>query len=107
VKPPLNSLPRILSSGIDTLYLAINLTWENDYDFNEEVQKKSVRLRREKIKSQEATSARAENGFPCTKPSLRQPALEQELKSQPRRLPTGPASEKPTCHRQAGHAKKA
>ncbi|MBE9545302.1 MAG: hypothetical protein IMF02_12465 [Proteobacteria bacterium] len=78
------------------------------YDFKEEVQNKIARLSREKIKSQEATSARAENGFPCTKPALRQPALEQELKSQPRRrrLPTGPASEKPTCHRLAGHAKK-
>jgi hypothetical protein len=77
------------------------------YDFNEEVQKKSARLSREKIKSQEAMSARAENGFPCTKPALNQPALEQELKSQPRRrrLPTGPASEKPNCHRLAGHAK--
>jgi hypothetical protein len=80
----------------------------NYYDFNEEVQNKIARLSREKIKSQEATSARAENGFPCTKPALRQPALEQELKSQPRRrrLQIGPASEKPTCHRLAGHAKK-
>jgi hypothetical protein len=78
------------------------------YNFNDEVQKKSARLSREKIKSQKAKAARAENGFPCTKPALCQPALEQELKSQPRRrrLPTGSASEKPTCHRLAGPAKK-
>ena len=34
VNPPVFSPPRILSSGIDTLYLAINITWENEIFFN-------------------------------------------------------------------------
>ena len=34
VKSRANSLPRILSSGIDTLYLAINLTWKNKTFFD-------------------------------------------------------------------------
>lgn len=112
VKCPGNFLPRILSSGIDTLYLAMKLTWEkenilNYYNFKKEVQKKSARLSHAKERSQEAKAARAENGFPCTKPAFCQPALEQELRSQPRRrrLPTGSASEKPNCHRLAGPGK--
>ncbi|MHA1280320.1 MAG: hypothetical protein ACTSQ8_24370 [Candidatus Helarchaeota archaeon] len=77
------------------------------YGFKEEVRKKSVRFSRAKIKSQEAASARIANGFPCTKPGLWQPALEQELKEPaPSPSPTiGSASDKPNCHRLAGPAK--
>jgi hypothetical protein len=84
------------------------ITKYNNYDdFHEEVENKLARLSREKIKSQEAASARAENGFPCAKPGLCQPALEQELKEPaPSPSPTiGPASEKPNCNRLAGHFK--
>ena len=34
VNPPASPPPLILSSGIDTLYLAINITWENENFFN-------------------------------------------------------------------------
>jgi hypothetical protein len=72
------------------------------------VEKKIARLSREKEKSEKATSASAENGFPCTIPGLCQPALEQELKEPaPSLSPTiGSASDKPTCHRLDGHEKK-